>query len=87
MTSIRIFVLVSSLLLGTAGAATAQGAAGGSTSGPTPSGSGGQRMQHGDQMKGGERGGGSGNTGVPGASPADDGNKTQDSRTTKTRDR
>jgi hypothetical protein len=44
-------------------------------------------MQKGDAMKAGEMGGGSGNTGVPGASPAAEGNKNQDSRTTKTRDR
>ncbi|WP_256371271.1 hypothetical protein [Methylorubrum sp. Q1] len=44
-------------------------------------------MQKGEAMKAGEMGGGSGNTGVPGASPATEGNKNQDSRTTKTHDR
>lgn len=43
--------------------------------------------QKGEQLKAGEMGGGSGNTGQPGASPAATGNATQDSRTTKTRDR
>lgn len=52
----------------------------------SPAGTAGE-MHKGEQMKAGEMGGGSGNTGVPGASPAADGNKTQDSRTTKTRDR
>jgi hypothetical protein len=87
MQHVRIVTLALSLLLGATSVATAQSAAGGSTSGSAPSGSGEQRMHQGEQMKSGERGGGSGNTGVPGASPADDGNKTQDSRTTKTRDR
>ncbi len=43
-------------------------------------------MQKGDAMKAG-RWARLGNTGVPGASPAAEGNKNQDSRTTKTRDR
>jgi hypothetical protein len=43
--------------------------------------------QKGDQLKAGEMGGGSGNTGQPGDSPASSGNATQDTRTTKTRDR
>ena len=43
--------------------------------------------QKGEQLKAGEMGGGSGNTGQPGVSPAASGNATQDSRTTKTRDR
>ena len=42
-------------------------------------------MQKGDAMKTGEMGG-SGNTGVPGASPAAEGSKNQGFRTTKTRD-
>ncbi|MEE7448739.1 hypothetical protein MRF4_13495 [Methylobacterium radiotolerans] len=87
MQTARIVTLASSLLLGATSLAYAQSATGGSTSGSAPSGAGEQRMHQGEQMKGGERGGGSGNTGVPGASPADDGNKTQDSRTTKTKDR
>lgn len=52
-----------------------------------PSGAEGQSVETGKEMRSGERGGGSGNTGVPGGSPSADGNKTQDSRTTKTRDR
>lgn len=52
----------------------------------SPAGTAGE-MQKGEKLKAGEMGGGSGNTGVPGGSPAADGNKTQDSRTTKTRDR
>lgn len=43
-------------------------------------------MQKGDAMKTGEMGGGSGNTGVPGASPAAEGSMNQGFRTTKTRD-
>ncbi|KAA0112911.1 hypothetical protein CIW48_30040 [Methylobacterium sp. P1-11] len=87
MQAARIVTFASSLLLGATTLASAQSATGGSTPGSAPSGSGEQRMHQGEQMKGGERGGGSGNTGVPGASPADDGNRTQDSRTTKTKDR
>lgn len=80
------------LLVGSLGAVSAQersaeGAAKPPVASGTPGAGTAGEMQKGDAMKAGEMGGGSGNTGVPGASPAAEGNKNQDSRTTKTRDR
>lgn len=40
-----------------------------------------------DKMKSGDKAGSTPNSSIPGANPAGDGNKTQDSRTTKDRDR
>lgn len=81
MSKLLTAVLVSSFMVGTGSAALAQQS---TTSSPSsvPN-----EAQKGDKMKAGEMGGGSGNTGVPGTSPAAEGNKNQDSRTTKTRDR
>ena len=86
MRKIITFVALSSLLVGSAGVAAAQQAGTQAPTNTSPAGTAGE-MQKGEKLKAGEMGGGSGNTGVPGASPAADGNKTQDSRTTKTRDR
>ncbi|GAA0240544.1 hypothetical protein [Methylorubrum aminovorans] len=93
MQKIRIACFTSLFLIGGLGVASA-GETSGQTgaqqpaapSGTSRAGTAGE-MQKGDAMKGGEMGGGSGNTGVPGTSPAAEGNRNQDSRTTKTRDR
>lgn len=92
MSKLHTACFASLLLIGGLGAASAQETSGQGTSKPsTPAGTSragtAGEMQKGDAMKAGEMGGGSGNTGVPGASPAAEGNKNQDSRTTKTRDR
>ncbi|BAU92378.1 hypothetical protein MPPM_3773 [Methylorubrum populi] len=84
MRTLRVACLTSLFLAGGFGAAAAQET-------PAPSdtsraGTAGE-MRKGDAMKAGEMGGGSGNTGVLGTSPAAEGNRNQDSRTTKTRDR
>ncbi|CAO4172123.1 Lipoprotein [Methylorubrum populi] len=90
MLKLSTLCLASSLLIGGIGAALAQDA---SKQPPTPVPSETSRtgtaggMQKGDAMKGGEMGGGSGNTGMPGSAPAAEGNKNQDSRTTTSRDR
>ncbi|UGB24651.1 hypothetical protein LPC10_17070 [Methylorubrum sp. B1-46] len=93
MQTIRMACFTSLFLIGGLGAVSA-GETSGQTgaqqpaapSGTSRAGTAGE-MQKGDAMKGGEMGGGSGNTGVPGTSPAAEGNRNQDSRTTKTRDR
>jgi hypothetical protein len=87
MSNIRLLALVALLGMVPVGTATAQQGTGSPGASGTPTGAEGQKVETGKEMTGGERGGGSGNTGVPGGSPAADGNKTQDSRTTKTRDR
>ncbi|MBB2962567.1 hypothetical protein [Methylobacterium sp. R2-1] len=93
MNKIHTVCFASLLLVGSLGAAFSQGTSGQGTSqqpsapsGTSRAGTAGE-MQKGDAMKAGEMGGGSGNTGVPGTSPAAEGNKNQDSRTTKSRDR
>ncbi|MBK3406144.1 hypothetical protein H0176_25885 [Methylorubrum populi] len=92
MRKIHAVCFASLLLITGPGAASAQQTSGQDASKPSvPAGSSragtAGEMRKGDAMKAGEMGGGSGNTGVPGASPAAEGNKNQDSRTTKTRDR
>ncbi len=92
MMKIHTACVAALLLAGGLGTASAQETSGqgaaqpSAPSGTSRAGTAGE-MQKGDAMKAGEMGGGSGNTGVPGMSPAAEGNKNQDSRTTKTRDR
>lgn len=86
MSNRRILMVAASALIASPGLALAQQSGGPAPSGTSPAGTAGE-MRKGEMLKAGEMGGGSGNTGVPGASPAADGNKTQDSRTTHTRDR
>ncbi len=90
MMKLQTVLFASSLVMGSVGVALAEQPAG---QPPTPvpadssrAGTSGE-MQKGDAMKAGEMGGGSGNTGMPGSAPAQEGNRNQDSRTTKTRDR
>ena len=73
-------VIASAVIMAASGAAPAQTGSSTSENSASPS-------KEADKMKNNDKTGSTPNSSIPGANPAADGNATQDSRTTKTKDR